>query len=75
MSEKKSQCRPHVRVSGAENPGEDCRETRLYQFLRRLRLCLRLHLFAAVAVARLWTLIARLPRRIGPGIPNRLPTS
>ena len=70
MSEKKSECR--LRVSGAENPGEDCRETRLFQFLR-LRLRLRLRLFAAV-VARLWTRIARRPRLIGSGIRNRLPT-
>ncbi len=72
MSEKKSQCR--LRVSGAENPGEDCRETRLYQFLR-LHLCPRLHLYAVVAVARLWTLIARLPRRTHFGTPHRLPMS
>ena len=71
MSEKKSQCR--LRVSGAENPGEDYREARRTQLLR-LRLCpLRLlHPFAAVA--RLWTLIARLPRNSDFGTPHRLPT-
>ena len=55
------------------SPGEDCRETRLYQFLRRL--CLRLRLQPFAAVARLWTLIARLPRGTRTGTARRLTMS